>query len=156
MQQVEGLRGYRGAKGDTHFWMHDMAIEVFGEQVKTASGLLTLPYLYKRFGPPKHGHDEYKDIAAYYLTTSVEGLLLFITCSPSDLSYQVGYLRHESIEHKLPAPFIGVEDNEFRAQCRAALQDAMRSLLEPVWVRDQCINIFGDCDPAPSPSDGQG
>jgi len=142
MKQIESLAGYTGAKGDSYFWMDELAKEVFGDNAKTCEGLIAFAYLYRRFGPPTHGCDDHKEIAAYYLTTDIEGLVLFFTCSASPIKLCFGYMRNSGVLYKLPPR--GSEDpNPFQLECRKALMDAMRELLEPVWVRDLPINILG-------------
>ncbi|KKM63052.1 hypothetical protein LCGC14_1515470 [marine sediment metagenome] len=100
MQQVVkfGFKVY-GAGGDDLFDGHDLAIEAWGkERAKDKNGaLLAMAYLWRRFGPPWLGGDEYKSLVGYTLTTSDPHIFLWLHLSGCGLAYSVGYFAHKSI-----------------------------------------------------------
>lgn len=91
------LPKYRfGAATDEFVDGADLAEEVWGEKSKeNNSGLMMLPYLFRRFGPPTIPFDEFKKLARYCLTTPVKGLYLDLNLCASGIYLSVGYLIQE-------------------------------------------------------------
>ena len=77
--------GYRGYAAGPFFDCHELAEEVFGDT--EANGLVLFAYLWRRFGPPWFGCDPHKELAGYFLTTRIDGLLLNVSCKAMELPY---------------------------------------------------------------------
>ena len=127
-----------------------LADEAFGDASRCEnSGLTAMAYLWRRFGPPVNGNDEYKDLAAYYLTTSDEDVVLGIRTSGSPLRYGVFYIA--AVEATEPRHFQDGSgkwqvNDEVVQKVNRALVPALRELLVPVFIRDVPINILGVCE----------
>jgi hypothetical protein len=94
-----------GAGGDDIFDGYEMTIEALGEGAKDGnSGMLAFAYLYRRFGPPFCGSDNYKDICAYELTTDDPKVFLWIHPKASGLPYSIGYLAAEELREERMKP----------------------------------------------------
>lgn len=108
------------------------------EILKEANYGTLLAYMVRRFGPPNHGSDDYKQICAWIVTTPQDGLYLSVSPSLSGPRYSFGYLigrehYHFSRDDNDPVILAGTE----------ALRVAITDLLRPVWVRDQSMNAIG-------------
>jgi hypothetical protein len=107
-QVVEFKCKTRGAGGDDIVEGHDLAIEVWGEEACSDrnGGAKAFAYLWRRFGPPWHGSDNYKDLVAYYLTTPDPDVFLWLHPNGSGLKYAVGYIANVKIRDEMDAPII--------------------------------------------------
>lgn len=95
-----------GAAADEIMRGYDLAIEAFGESAKARnSGLLALPYLFRRFGPPAEAGDDYKILCEYILTTADPQVWLTVSPRGSSLCYSVGYLADSSIRDEACKPW---------------------------------------------------
>ena len=128
-----------------HFSGPDMAEEAFGDAV-SQSGLLLLPYLYRRFGPPFTGCDSVKELASFWLTTRRKGLGLWVSCRGRSLRYCFGVGYSDALRKRFPKDMRMDAPPKTVRDCRAALVEAMRELLRPVCVRDAAFNILGRCE----------
>lgn len=87
-----------GAKGSDVFEGHDLAVEAWGDEAEFVnSGVTAMAYLWRRFGPPPLGSDNYKQLCCYYLGTPVKGVVLTLGLSGSPLSYAVGFVATHKI-----------------------------------------------------------
>lgn len=86
-----------------------LAEELLGEVSWSAATC----YFLKRFGLPNKGHDDYKRIADWRITTPKEGLYLVFSSAPYDVYLLFGY----SIETELMRR-IGEEHMIFQQACR--------------------------------------
>lgn len=129
-----------------------LTASVWGERALTLnSGLLAFAYLYRRFGESKWGHDSYKGIAQYVLTTPEPDVLLTIACKGSGLKYGVGYLiqtetytaHYRMADRSRVAPREWERGPGIMQRVNQALVTAMTDLVQPVNVRDVSITIFG-------------
>lgn len=107
MQQVETFDfKVLGAGGDDLFNGYDMAIEAWGQdRADDKNGaLLAMAYLWRRFGPPWRGGDDYKRLVDYTLTTDDPYVFLWLSLSGSGLACSMGYLAHESLRAEVDQP----------------------------------------------------
>lgn len=132
-------------RGGPYFCGITLAEEAFGDAV-SQSGLLLLPYLYRRFGPPFTGSDGYKELACYWLTTRRKGLSLWASCKGTTLQYCFGIGYSDTLGKRFPRNERRDSPPKIVRDCRAALVEAMRELLRPVCVRDAAFNILGRCE----------
>ena len=57
-----------------------------------ATGLTLFPYLFRRFGPSPYGHDDHKKLAGpYFLTTPMEGVVLYLNLGADEGYLNFGY-----------------------------------------------------------------
>lgn len=104
-------------------------------------------YLFRRFGYPISGWDDYKELVSYFLTTPEPDVILW--CKPSShLRYSFGYGKSLELSDKtmrLEMEFRGVEwkAHPIRKRIESAITAAMTELLRPVFVRDVPYNIVG-------------
>lgn len=104
LEQATDMAGeWRGCKGCDFFNGSDLAREAWGDSAEL-SPLPSFAYLWRRFGPPWRGSDEYKDIAAYTITTADPGVLLWFTVSASNLYLCIGGLWTHEIEEAIRKP----------------------------------------------------
>lgn len=131
-------------KGPGERWSGAMAGIV--QPGKLAEGILgkdmsygtLFAYLYRRFGPPPYGCDEYKEIANWVLTTPQKGIVLIVSPRPSGTRCSFGYcLRRDMAPDGL--------DEKKMSIINKALSDAIADLLTPTYVRDENINALGKC-----------
>lgn len=102
-------------------------------------------YMYRRFGPPHLGGDDYKDLSAGWMLTTPDQDV-FVVVSPSlsgpGFSFRpyfaaINAQEFRSVEElKLPADRV--------AAIRKAYGDTLADLLRPVCVRDHHINALGE------------
>ena len=153
MEQVNKIEfKVRGAGGDDIFDGPDMSQAIWGDRANDPnSGLVAFAYLWRRFGPPWRGSDEYKDLASYTLTTSAPRVFLRIYPNGCSLAFSIAYIMcmemrraaNETIDLADHTQYTGIVRNVNRA-----LYDAMKELERPVYIRDCPINILGRCDEA--------
>ncbi len=118
-------------------------------------------YLFRRFGYPSWGWDEYKNLVSYLITTPLPEVFLSITpymgsdrpeqlYDPTDLMF--GYCVDQKIEKQDYYPCLrkdghaAWEEHPRYKACQQAFEAAMRDLLRPVYVRDVPINCYGRVD----------
>lgn len=94
-----------GAKSSTLSDPETLANEIWGESEQDDDSCLSaFAYLWRRFGPPFSGSDDYKDICRYILTTPDKQVFLTITICPGSLNRGVGYLVQKSLYAEFMAP----------------------------------------------------
>lgn len=94
--------GLTGAHGDDLVEGNELAIEALGSGAEHPdSGIRAFAYLWRRFGPPRLGSDDHKDLAGYTLRTPDPRVFLSLTPSAVALAMDVGYLAHESFREEL-------------------------------------------------------
>lgn len=103
MKQAAWKKDWSGCKGTSEFDGHNIAIEAWGEKAQQC-GLTSFPYLWRRFGPPFTGSDDYKSIADYHLTTKNPDVHLWVTCTPGRLCYQVGAIWSKELHERISEP----------------------------------------------------
>lgn len=93
-QETDFDGDYEGAMGGI-FWPGDDAKDILGE---TNYGEI-FAYLFRRFGYPRFGWDDYKELVTYHLTTPMEGVALTVRPSLStELSF--GYMLRKDLDRK--------------------------------------------------------
>ena len=138
MEQPQNLGSVRGAASDDAVDVRDLAIEVWGDKAAAANaGLAACAYLWRRFGPPFYGSDDYKEILQYILTTDDPDVWLTVYPGGSGLRHGVGYLATPALRRRAFA------EPDMATRIQDAIRGAMRELLRPVGVRDTMINLFG-------------
>ncbi len=105
IQLVKRIGGkLTGARADEVVDLDELVVETLGEQAQDGnSGALAFAYLWRRFGPPIHGGDDDKDLAAYILTTRDSNVFLAVRLPASNLA-GCGYLVTERLRAELEAP----------------------------------------------------
>lgn len=111
-------------------------------------------YLYRRFGPPFWGSDDYKELVCYELITSHKDIIL--TISPKfSVRRSFGYGVTTKLNEKLDMERV---NNNIKRRLRETLHlevknyvekmltKAMMELKKPVSIRDSLINIEGKID----------
>lgn len=107
MQQADYKFGVCGAGRDEIVNGTNLAIEAWGNRCKEKnSALLGFAYLWRRFGPPWHGTDDYKKLVGYDLTTPDEQVFLTLNLGGCGLYLSIGYLAHESIREEVNKPMV--------------------------------------------------
>ena len=109
-------------------------------QSRQSTGLLSMAYLFARFGAPQCGHDDVKELCAYLLTTEMPGLYLRVAPSGSSLDLCMSYRIERSISR---SPIATSATTPLPEQIVVALRDVMAALEQPVWVDDVAITITG-------------
>lgn len=103
-------------------------------------------YMYRRFGPPHIGGDDYKDLAAGWIITSPDpGLCVLVSPSLSgaDFSLRPYFTNGEAkVDPRVVETIPGTRVEELKSAYKATLVD----LLRPVCVRDSWINALGEVD----------
>lgn len=149
---VKQWKGWKtGAKAGLLDCPGDLAKEIYGERWNYGAAFA---YLYRRFGPPINGCDQYKSLCMYVLTTPMDGLGLWID-PVKWVHCSFGYLHDAAIEQKLfeeRLEFVervekGAWPSDRQSPVRGPITDAleatMKELLRPVNIRDWFINILG-------------
>ena len=127
--------------------------DVFTEQL---GGGDLFAYLFRRFGYPNVGWDDYKELANYVISTPMEDVFLEICpyLGGPKTSLHFGYLVSTEIDAKLAQEMLKDRQKDTFAwkewptesyiyRCSKALQEAIRDLERPVFVRDIPINCKG-------------
>ena len=107
MKQVTKINfnKYVGSSMDFIFSGPELALKAWGKEIKKEnSGLLAFPYLWRRFGPPFHGCDDYKDIVQYWLTTDNPSVILGLRLNTS-LEFSANYLITKELIEECNKPF---------------------------------------------------
>ena len=122
---------WNGAMGGL-VWPGQLVIEALGNA--EYGPLFT--YMFRRFGMPEWGSDDYKEIAQWYITTPDENVVLNVVPKPSGVKLSFGYQVKRAVynDYRNPEQIRTIED---------ALKTAMRDLLTPVSVRDIFVNALG-------------
>jgi len=95
--------------------------------------------MYRRFGIPVSGSDDYKEIACWYLTTPDPAVSLMVSPRPNGLRLSFGYLIDTNVYK-----YNTHDDVEaIRRKIEPSLIQAMKDLLIPTNVRDTFINAIG-------------
>jgi hypothetical protein len=115
IEQVVEVGKASGAGGDDIVDGYKLATEVWGEDACSDynGAAKAFAYLWRRFGPPWQGSDDYKDLVGYILTTPEPDVFLTLRLCVSGLKYSVGYLARTSIRGENEAAAIEWE-NKFR------------------------------------------
>lgn len=96
-------------------------------------------YMFRRFGTPPSGSDDYKEIACWYLTTPDHAVALMVSPRPSGLRYSFGYIINTNVYN-----YNSHDDIEaIRIKIEPPLKQSMENLLIPTNVRDTFINAIG-------------
>lgn len=93
-QQATDLDGYEGSAGIGFFNPGKYAQEI----LKICNYGEMFAYLFRRFGYPLFGYDQLKDLAAYRITTPMEGVLLAVYPNPSGVKHSFGYALSEELD----------------------------------------------------------
>lgn len=144
---------------------------VKGDLTKDRYGNL-FTYMWRRFGPPPFGSDDYKEIANWFITTPMPHVYLGVNPNPSGLLYAFRYAVSSEIIQQLREPKrewrkamqrweqdgkVGPEPESPRFyedwdeessdsmlyRVNNALVAAIQDLRRPTYVRDVYINCFG-------------
>lgn len=116
-------------------------------------------YLFRRFGYPSWGWDEYKTLVQYCITTPADGVFLTIIPymgddyegagnDPINTELMFGYLIAKEIEDEYysfvrQGKYQEWEESSRYKTCVKAFEVAIRDLLRPVYIRDVPINCYG-------------
>lgn len=149
--QAKDMSGWSICGGDMVYDPHDAARAVFGEPEYDVRGEQFM-YLFRRFGYPIHGWDDYKSLVSYYLTTPDAQVMLW--CKPYSSPWlSFGYGAHPELyataeraeqEWRRSEPrTIAWEQHPIYQRIDRAVRAAMNELLRPVPVRDMLYNITG-------------
>lgn len=114
----------------------------FGNSAIT-DGPKTFLYLFRRFGPSRHGSDAYKSVCQYYIPLSVDGTYLGVTIT-GEAAYW-GFAAVKSISSGLETA-LRAGGGELVERCIAAAKEGLRDLIRPVAVRDSSFTIFGEAN----------
>ena len=93
-------------------------------------------YMYRRFGVPECGSDDYKEIANWYLATPDAAVLLVVSPRPLGAQYSFSHGLNTEV-------FTDWREQELRDRAINALRVTVRDLLVPTNVRDTYINAMG-------------
>jgi len=106
MKQPETFGGeISGASIDRIVNCCDLAKEAWGEQCDEDNSALTaMAYLWRRFGPPIWGSDDYKDLCAYYLTTDDPRVFLWLHLDGTGLAISSGYVTLVEVQDEILKP----------------------------------------------------
>ena len=99
-------------------------------------------YMFRRFGIPENGSDDYKEIACWYLTTPDVAVGLMVSPRPSGLRYSFGYWVNTNVYEYHSHD----EYDAIGKVIEPVLKQAMTDLLTPTNVRDVYINAVGEKD----------
>ena len=103
-------------------------------------------YMYRRFGPPHVGGDDYKDLAAGWMITTPDPALCLIvspSLSGADFSLRPYFTPGDA---KADPRVVDTLPASRAAELKAAYSATLVDLLRPVCVRDQWINAMGEVD----------
>lgn len=92
-----------GCKATSHFDGSSLAEEAWGDHAESPS-LIGFAYLWRRFGPPWRGSDDYKSLVNYYLSTEDPDVALWITISGSSFALSVGGVWNKGLETEIHKP----------------------------------------------------
>jgi len=130
---------------------HSVAREVFGAPKQDCRGIQFL-YLFRRFGYPIHGWDDYKSLVSYFLTTPDDQVVLWRNPSPSPWS-SFGYGIHPALAREAQRAeyqwrctdprTVEWEGHPIYQRIDRAIQAAMNELFRPVSIRDTLYSIMG-------------
>lgn len=94
-----------GASADGICNASELAIEAWGQKaVGPNSGLTAFAYLWRRFGPPWRGGDDYKSLVDYVLTTSEPDVFLWMHLAAGRLDLAMGYFAHIEVRKEADKP----------------------------------------------------
>lgn len=130
---------------------HGVARAVFGEPDRDCRGDQFL-YLFRRFGYPIYGWDDYKSLVSYFLTTPDDQVVLWCNpCSSPWLSF--GYGIHPDLaregrcaeyQWRCTGPRVAEwEAHPIHQRIDRAIRAAMNELFRPIPIRDTFYNIMG-------------
>ena len=125
-------------KEETRLWRGAMSGFVdpgkFAELTGNAEYGPLFAYMYRRFGVPEFGSDDYKEIANWYITTPDKNVVLCVSPRPSGCQHSFGYMMNVAVYRN--------SDTQIK-KLEAAIKAAMVDLCTPVFVRDVPINAAG-------------
>lgn len=98
-------------------------------------------YMYRRFGVPEFGSDDYKEIANWCITTPDKNVVLRVSPRPSGCRYSFGYMINTAVYKDYRMDL--VDDSKTRTTIETAIKAALADLCSPVYVRDVPINAAG-------------
>lgn len=128
-------------------YLKDIVLEDSPLKEVTYATLFT--YMYRRFGIPPLGGDDYKDLCGgWMLKTPSPSLLVMVTPSLSGpyFSFHPFYLQPTQ-KGKLARDIDDLQlSNETIAELKAAYQALLLDLLRPVCVRDSFFNAVGEVE----------
>ncbi len=88
IKQYDGDDGVRGFGGDELLEPGKLAEKIYGDKFSSAA---IFAYLFRRFGYPLGGWDDYKELCGYTLSTPMEGIYLYISIKgDGEPSYSFG------------------------------------------------------------------
>ncbi len=103
-------------------------------------------YMYRRFGPPHVGGDDYKDLAAGWLITTPDpSLCLMVSPSLSGADFSLKPYFTPGDAKADPRLVDALPDSRV-AELKVAYRATLVDLLRPVCVRDSWINAMGEVD----------
>lgn len=95
-KQVTDFEGdYTGAMGGI-FWLDKDAKEILGGEINYGEAFA---YLFRRFGYPRSGWDDYKALVHYYLSTPMDGVVLIVEPNVFDVC-PFGYLLRKDLDRE--------------------------------------------------------
>lgn len=152
--QAPGAGHWWSMKGDGFLDPGDLAEKLLTPAPEDCMGAM-MAYLWRRFGYPVHGRDDYKSLVNYTLTTPDPEVIVW--CDPASriaLSFGYGYtdaMARQIRAVEASAPRMGDYDRHVawlqttplyqRIAC--AVEYTLKDLLRPVFVRDVALNILG-------------
>lgn len=149
--QASDIVGWGICGSDMVYDPHDKARDIFGEPDRDCRGDQFL-YLFRRFGYPMFGWDDYKSLVSYYLTTPDPQVVLW--CKPYSSPWlSFGYGIHPELsetaeraelEWRRTEPrLLTWQEQPVYQRIDRAIRAAMNELFRPVPIRDTLYNILG-------------
>lgn len=144
--QAPAIDGWVACKADMVCSPGRLAETVFPTDTNPLYRGAMFAYLFRRFGYPIYGWDDYKSLVQYYLTTPDDEVVLLV--DPNDsvrlsfgygLAPRLAQAAHDA-EIRSRRSF---ETTPIYQQISGALIAAMRDLQRPVAVRDVLITFLG-------------
>ena len=111
------------------------------EILKDANYGTLFAYLFRRFGAPMCGSDADEALVTYYLTTPMDGVGFWVSCSPAGLLYCSGYALSAEAQERIHEWERGPRDRWFERFARASVDVDMREWWG-MWYVHQ-VYLFG-------------
>ena len=146
MTQVKDIVGWDICGGSSVYDPDDAAREILGKPERDVRGDQVM-YLFRRFGYPIHGWDDYKSITGYFLTTPDPDIILW--CKPyssPDLSFGFGIsadLAQDAYRAAMTARGARWKSHSIYQRIDRAIRAAIHELLRPVYIRGVDYDILG-------------
>lgn len=147
LQEVDNLNDFAINAG-CDFWNPvDIMTDFYGQAIDNSwTGLIAFAYLWRRFGPPEYGSDDYKDMGCYFFTTPDPDVIFGFYCKPN-LVYSLTIGLKREIYNSVAKDFSPEHKEEaakIEEKVNSAVRQGLAELLKPTNVRDWEFNIIGE------------